>query len=54
MMSLNNSTNNSCFSAIFDHSDPYENYPEKKMLIKKALWLQPQTRTSMDELQKWR
>ena len=54
MMSLNNSTNNSCFSAIFDPSDPYENYPEKKMLIKKALWLQPQTRTSMDELQKWR
>ena len=30
MMSLNNSTNSSCFSAIFDSSDPYENYLDKK------------------------
>ena len=26
--SLNHSQNNSCFSAAFDHSDLYENYPE--------------------------
>ena len=35
MMSLNNSIKNSCFSAIFDSSDAYENYPDKKTCIKK-------------------
>ena len=34
-MNLNNSTRNSCFSAIFDPSDPYENYLDKKACIKK-------------------
>ena len=29
-MGLNNSINNSCFSAIFDPSDPCENYHGKK------------------------
>ena len=28
-MSLNISQANSCFSLIFDPSDPYENYPDK-------------------------
>ena len=41
MMNLNNSKTNSCFKAIFDRSDPYENYPDKKMRIKKVFWLQP-------------
>ena len=30
MMSLNSSINNTCFSSIFNPSDPYENYPDKK------------------------
>ena len=54
-MSLNNSINNYCFSAIFDSSDdPFENYADKKTCTKKAFWLKPRTRTSMHELQKRR
>ena len=35
-MSLNNSINNYCFSAIFDSSDdPFENYADKKTCTKK-------------------
>ena len=52
MASLNNSTNNSSFSLIFEPSDPYENYPDKKTCIKKEFWLQPQIRRSIHELQK--
>ena len=35
-MSLNISKRNSGFSAIFDPSDPYGNYPDKKRYMKKA------------------
>ena len=45
---------NYCFSANFDPSDPYENYHDKKMYIKKAFWLQPQARASMHRLRKQR
>ena len=41
---LNDSKTNSCFSAILDPPDPYENYPHKKVYIKKEFWLQPQAR----------
>ena len=34
-MSQNNSKNNYCFSAIFDSSDTYENYPDKKGVQRK-------------------
>ena len=34
MMSLN-FNKSSCFSAIIDPSDPYENYPDKKKRIEK-------------------
>ena len=30
MMNLKNSEKPSCFSVIFDPSDPYENYPNKE------------------------
>ena len=50
-MNLNNSTRNSCFSAIFDPSDPYENYLDKKACIK-AIQMQLKTLASMYELQK--
>ena len=36
----------SCFSAIFDAPDPYENYPNK-ISYKKAFWLHPEAGTSM-------
>ena len=36
MMTPNNSIKDSSFSAIYDHSDPYENYLDKKTYIKKA------------------
>ena len=36
---LNNSINNSCFSAIFDHFDPYEKYLHKKNLYKESIWI---------------
>ena len=36
MMSLNNFNKSSCFSAIIDPSDPYENYPDKKNEQKKS------------------
>ena len=39
MMSPNNFTNGSCFSAIFD---PFDEIILKKMCIKKAFWLQGQ------------
>ena len=52
MINLNNSKKNSCFSAIFEPSDVYENYPDKKIYIKKEVQLQPQARTSMHELYK--
>ena len=34
-MSLNISKRNSGFSAIFDPSDPYGNYPDKKCVYRK-------------------
>ena len=37
MMNLNDSTNSSCFSAIFDSSDPYENYPDIKNVYKEII-----------------
>ena len=49
MMNLNNSKTNSGFKAIFDPSHHYENYPDKKMCIKEAFWLQPQARASIHE-----
>ena len=52
MMNLNNFLKNSCLSAIFDASDPYENYPDKKTNIKKAFWLKPQARAPIHGLQK--
>ena len=37
-MSLNNSINNYCFSAIFDSSDDsFENYADKKTCRKKSI-----------------
>ena len=42
VMILNNTKKSSCFWAIFDPSDPYEKYLDKKTYIKKAFWLQPQ------------
>ena len=45
--------NKSHFSAIFDASDPYENYPNKtKACIKRAFWLQPEARMSMNNNQR--
>ena len=40
---------NSCLSTIFDHSDSYKNYPDKKKRVKKAFWWQPQAHASMHE-----
>ena len=37
MVSLINSLKNSCFSAIFDPFDTFENYPDKKTCIEKAI-----------------
>ena len=37
MMSRNNSANNSCFSAIFDPSNPNENYSDKKNVYKESI-----------------
>ena len=52
LISLNNSKANSCFSGIFDSSDPYENYPDKKTYLKKEFWSKSQACASMHELQK--
>ena len=51
MMSLSKSKKKN-LAAIFDASDPYENYPDKKAYINIAFWLQPQNHRSIHELEK--
>ena len=54
MMSLNNSKKNSCCSAIFHSSSPYENHPDKKNIYKESILVatsSPVARASMHELQ---
>ena len=49
-MANDESKQNSCFSAIFGPSNPYENYPNKNDTYKKIFWLHPQACASMNKL----
>ena len=49
-MKNDESKQNSCFSAIFGPSNPYENYPNKSDAYKKIFWLHPHACASMNKL----